>query len=77
LAKREKTDLAEAYLSAIHEANEAEADGEPWCFPEYIHGKELTPGGTRHQAWSAAGAIIGQRALEGEKVFRIDAQNDG
>ncbi len=72
LAKRGRTEDARRYLGAVHRANALEMEGEPWGFPEYVHGKELTPGGTRHQGWSAAGAIIGHHALEGNHVFRIN-----
>lgn len=72
LAYRQKTREAHAYMQAVHLANALAMDGEAWGFPEFVHGKRFTPGGTRHQGWSAAGAIIGQRALEGERVFRID-----
>jgi len=51
-------------------------DGEPWGFPEFVDGRTLQPGGTRQQGWSAAAAIIGQRALEGQRVFRIDDYED-
>jgi hypothetical protein len=47
-------------------------DDESWGFPEFVHGKNLTPAGTRHQGWSAAAAVIGHHALAGEPVFRID-----
>ena len=72
LARRQKHKEARRYLQAIHRANALPMDGEDWGFPEFVHGQELTPGGTRHEGWSAAGAIIAQRALEGEAVFRID-----
>jgi hypothetical protein len=47
-------------------------DDEPWGFAEYIHGEDLAPQGTRQQGWSAAGAIMAQRAVEGQRLFRID-----
>ena len=71
LARRAEKDLADSFLSGIHSANAMEMAGEPWGFPEYVHGREITPGGTRHQCWSAAAAIIGQQALKGRRIFRI------
>lgn len=72
LAYRHKTREARRYLQAIHRANAMVMDGEAWGFPEYIHGQKLTPGGVRHLGWSAAGAIIAHRALDGQRVLRID-----
>lgn len=71
LAQRQRTEAAHKYLQAIHNANALAMDGEQWAFPEYVHGKRFTPGGTRHQGWSAAAAIIGQQAINGQQVFRI------
>jgi len=71
LAKRGKPRQARRFLRGIHQANAAEMQGEPWSFPEFVHGRDFTPGGTRQQCWSAAGAIIGQKTLEGAHVFRI------
>ena len=76
LAKRGRQDEARRYLSAVHRGNRLEMDGEAWSFPEYIHGRDLTPGGTRHQGWSAAGAIIGHHALAGDRAFRIDCGSE-
>jgi glycogen debranching enzyme len=70
LAKRGRQDRASKFLDAIHRANALEMGGEPWCFPEYVHGKNLTPGGTSHQGWSAAAAVIGHAALAGALLFR-------
>ncbi|NIP71851.1 MAG: glycogen debranching protein [Gammaproteobacteria bacterium] len=72
LARRGEVQRARTHLQAIHRANRLEMDGEPWGFPEFVHGKELTPGGTRHQGWSAAAAVMGHWALEGQPVLRID-----
>lgn len=71
LARRNKNDVARSYLEGVHAANASEMNSEDWSFPEYINGKNFSPGGTRNQCWSAAGAIIGQQALNGKKVFRI------
>jgi hypothetical protein len=76
LAKRDQLDEARHYLRAVHQANALEMDGEAWGFPEFVHGQKLTPGGTRKQGWSAAGAIIGHHALEGRGPFRIN-HHDG
>jgi hypothetical protein len=35
-------------------------DGEPRCFPDFIHGKDGTPGGTYPMGCSAAAAVIGK-----------------
>ncbi len=72
LARRQRTDEAEKYLQAIHRANALVMDGEAWGFPEFVHGQKFTPGGTRHQGWSAAAAVIGCHALDGQAVFRIN-----
>ncbi len=72
LAQRRHTEQGHKYLQAIHKANALPMDDEPWSFPEYLHGKTLQPGGTRHQGWSAAAAVIAQHALEGQRLFRID-----
>lgn len=72
LARRGNKEAAARFLKAVHEANALEMEGEPWSFPEFVHGKKLTAGGTRHQGWSAAGAIVGHHALQGDKVLKID-----
>jgi hypothetical protein len=72
LAARGRHDAARRYLDAVHRANAVSMDGAPWAFPEYLHGQTFAPGGTRHQGWSAAGAIIGSRAIDGRPPFLID-----
>ena len=72
LALRGRTEEAQRHLAAIDRGNALPMNGEPWSFPEFIHGRALTPGGTRHQGWSAAGAVIGHHALAGRRPFRID-----
>ncbi|AGA35351.1 hypothetical protein TVNIR_3723 [Thioalkalivibrio nitratireducens DSM 14787] len=72
LARRGRTRHARALLAGIHRANSQAIDGQPWSFPEFIHGRKLTPGGTPRQGWSAAGAVIGQQALQGRTPFRIN-----
>jgi len=72
LAQRGKKDMAREYLEGIHQANALEMDGEAWSFPEYVHGETFVAEGTRHQGWSAAGALIGDYALEdGAPLLRI------
>jgi len=70
LAARGEKATARRYLEGIHRANALEMDGEPWGFPEYVHGRKFTAGGTRHQGWSAAAAIIGHHALEGKSLLQ-------
>jgi glycogen debranching enzyme len=71
LAQRGKQARARDFLNGIHRANALEMDGEPWSFPEYVHGRTHIAEGTRHQGWSAAAAVIGHHALQGRAVFRI------
>jgi hypothetical protein len=72
LARRGLQHEARRFLDGINCANALPMDGEPWGFAEYIHGRDLTPGGTRHQGWSAAAAIIGQHALDGQAPFCLE-----
>lgn len=69
LAQRDQQGSARAVLDGIHWANtRADEDGEP-AFPEFIHGRDHTPGGQLRLGWSAAGAVIGEQALAGKAVF--------
>lgn len=77
LARRGRTREARAFLDGIHWANSLAMDGEPWSFPEFVHGRNWTPGGTPRQGWSAAAAVIGHHAVRGETVFRIGAEATG
>jgi len=70
LAKRGLRDQASRFLDGIHRANSLPMNGEPWSFPEYVHGLKLTANGTQYQAWSAAAAIMGHAALAGQPLFR-------
>jgi len=72
LVKRGHRDKAWRFLQGIHRANALPMNGEPWSFPEYVHGRELTAKGTQYQAWSAAAAIMGHAALAGQPLFRQD-----
>ena len=70
LAARGLEEKASLFLDEIHRANGLEMDGKPWSFPEYVHGRKFTAGGTRLQGWSAAAAIIGHHALAGQALLR-------
>ena len=72
LAARGKHELGQHYLAGIHRANSLPMDDKPWSFPEYINGKTFVAGGTRHQGWSAAAAVIGHHALQGIPLLRSD-----
>lgn len=69
LAKRGKTSLAKKYLHGIHQANRLGKNGREWDFSEFIHGKNHTPRGTRLQGWSAAAAVMGHHALQGQYIL--------
>jgi len=71
MAQHQETDRAKEFLSDLYRANRMSMDGQPWAFPEYIHGRKLTPGGNRHQGWSASSALMGYYSLQGKKVFHI------
>ncbi|MGD2028730.1 MAG: glycoside hydrolase 100 family protein [Desulfobacterales bacterium] len=72
LARRNKEETARSFLKGVYAANALKMNSADWSFPEYINGKNFSPGGTRNQCWSAAGAIIGHQALNGKRVFRIN-----
>ncbi len=72
LARRDRPDDARRFLEGIHRANASEVDGQPWSFPEYLHGRKLTPGGNAFMGWSAAAAVFGRHALEGTPIFRTN-----
>ncbi len=69
LARRGHTERAERYRKALHRANQLEMDGKAWSFPEFVHGKKHTPGGTHPMGWSAAAAIIAEKYIQGERLF--------
>jgi len=71
LARRGHADAARRYLRAVHSGNRLEMDGEAWSFPEFVHGRDRTAGGTRRQGWSAAAAVIAHEALQGRTVFGV------
>ncbi len=62
---------ARLFQTDLHRANRMSMNNEPWSFPEFIHGKNFTPGGNRHQGWSASAALMGHYAIQGKKVFNI------
>lgn len=76
LTRRDHKVKAQRYLDGIHRANAMERDGETWTFPEYVHGRKFTAGGTFMQGWSAAAAVIGHNALEGKPLFRVGLQEN-
>jgi glycogen debranching enzyme len=73
LAARGRGNDAGRFLTGIHQANRSRMNDEDWSFPEFIHGRDHTPGGTRHMGWSAAAAIIGQAYLDGKRLFEFPA----
>lgn len=74
LAARGEQDTAIRMLDGIHTANALpHEDLEEWSFPEFVHGKNHTAGGTQLQGWSAAAAVIGTHTVEGSSVFRVRA----
>jgi hypothetical protein len=72
LAARGELKRASLILEGIHAANALpHKDLDEWSFPEFVHGKEHTAGGTQLQGWSAAAAVTATHAIEGSRVFRI------
>lgn len=69
LASRGRIDEARRLTDGIHAANALAMDDRSWIFPEYVHGRRLTAGGTPHQGWSAAAAVLAEHALDGEILF--------
>jgi len=76
LAQRRKNSDAERYLDAIDSGNSLGKNGEQWSFYEYLHGRDLTPGGTCQLGWSAAATVIGHHSLKNEQLFRV-SESDG
>lgn len=70
LALRGKTDAARLHMNAIHRANSLPMEDHQPSFPEFVHGQDLTGGGTPLLGWSAAAGIIGEQALHGRQVIR-------
>ena len=71
LVARGHTIKARRYLDGIHRANALPMEGEPWAFPEFVHGKKLEAGGNRCQGWSAAAAVMAHHAIEGQPLLRL------
>ena len=71
LAQRGKITVAERYVDGIDRANALSVNGNPWRFPEYVHGQKFTAGGTQNQGWSAAASVIGHQALLGESLLKV------
>jgi len=76
LARRGRESEAGRFLEGIDWANSLEGEAGAWSFPEFVHGRNFTAGGTRRQGWSAAASIIGHKALEGEPVIRGNEDRD-
>lgn len=75
LAARGKHEDAARFLGGIDWANSLPVDGEPWSFPEYVHGKDFTAGGTAPLGWSAAAAVIAHHAIRGKSPFTIPGRH--
>ncbi len=72
LVERGKHDRAVRFMEGLHRANTSAMDGDEWSFPEYIHGKDFTPGGTKYQGWSASAAVLGHNCLfNNKRLFLI------
>ena len=69
LAPRGRTDGRAATWRRCTTRQRPAMDGEPWSFPEYLHGRTHVAEGTRLQGWSAAGAVMAHRALAGSIVL--------
>ena len=70
LCAAERTAEARTLLDAVHAFNRKELQaGEDWGFYEYGHARTGTPGGVRFCSWSAAGAVLLGRGLEGHGLF--------
>jgi hypothetical protein len=66
LAKAGYHETASLLTDHIHAANALEN----WEFNECLHGVNGKPIGVKRCTWSAAGAVIAERALEGYKLFQ-------
>jgi glycogen debranching enzyme len=71
LARRGNRDLARRYADGVHGANQREKDDRSWSFPEFLHGQTHKPGGVSPMGWSAAAAVIAERAVRGEQLFPV------
>jgi hypothetical protein len=74
LARRGHRDRALRYRNRLNRANSLAIDGEPWSFPEYLHGRKHVPEGTHPMGWSAAATVIAERTIAGERLFTDAAE---
>lgn len=72
LARRQKREKAQQYLSAIGEANKMKMEKRSWGFPEFVNGKKLTPGGNSGQCWSASAYLMAYYGLQGKSLFSVN-----
>lgn len=72
LALRGCRERALRFVDALHRGNALEMGGEDWSFPEYVHGQRMVAEGVRRQGWSAAVAVLAERALSGDRIFLSD-----
>jgi hypothetical protein len=70
LAQRGQMESAKRYVQGIDQANALEIGGEKWSFPEYVHGKNYTAGGTKYQGWSAAAGIIAHQSMRSIPILK-------
>jgi hypothetical protein len=75
LARRGRKILAKHYTEGIHRANARAMEGEPWAFPEYLHGVQHKPGGTPRLGWSAAAAILAEAYLAGARLLAFEGES--
>lgn len=71
LAQRGEAAAARDCIQGLHAANRLKRDGQAWGFSEYLDGRTRKPGGTGQMGWSAAGAIIAEQYLRGQRIFEI------
>lgn len=69
LAIDEREREAHVLLTRLHAANRTSRSDEPWEFAEYLDADAAAPHGTRHLAWSAAGAVLLDAYLEGQRLL--------
>jgi hypothetical protein len=60
LTRLGQQERARHLLAAINAAN---AQGNAWSFPEYLHGQTHVPMGTSYLAWSAAAGVLAHQAV--------------
>jgi len=71
LALRGKLDRAGRYLDGIAAANRMEREDHPWSFPEFVNGRNFTPGGNIGQCWSGSAYLMAYHGLQNKPVFTI------